>query len=330
MRYTIALSVATLLPLGALAEVPVVVTDIPPVHSLVAQVMGDLGSPVLLLERGGNAHSYQMKPSQVQALADAGLVVWIGPEMTPWLERGLEGTAGQARQLVLLHAEGTEALAYGEEGGHDHEGHDDHAEGHEGHDHEEQAGSPEGDHDHDHEEEAHHHDGLDPHAWLDPHNAEAWLGLIAAQLSELDPDNAAAYAANAAKAQAEIEALEAELTATLAPIQGKPFVTFHDAYSYFTGHFGLTVAGTIALGDAASPGAARLSELRAGLEAGEALCIFPEAAHDAKQVEQMAEGAQVKLGGALEPEGSTLEPGPALYGDLMRGLAQTLVDCLEA
>lgn len=313
MRYTISLTVATLMAGQALAEVPVVVTDIPPVHSLVAQVMGDLSAPVLLLEQGGNAHSYQMKPSQVQALADAGLVVWIGPEMTPWLERGLEGTAGQARQLVLLHAEGTEALAYGEEGGRDHEGHD--------------HGPEEA---HDHEEEGHDHEGLDPHAWLDPHNAEAWLGLIATQLAEIDPDNAAVYAANADKARADIEALEAELTAMLAPVQGKPFVVFHDAYNYFTGHFGLTVAGTIALGDAASPGAARLSELRAGLEAGAALCIFPEAAHDAKQVEQMAEGVAVKLGGALEPEGSTLEPGAALYGDLMRGLAQTLVDCLKA
>ncbi|GHC65926.1 zinc ABC transporter substrate-binding protein [Neogemmobacter tilapiae] len=329
MRYTIALAVSTLMAGPALAEVPVVVTDIPPVHSLVAQVMGDLGTPVLLLEQGGNAHSYQMKPSQVQALAEAGLVVWIGPEMTPWLERGLEGTAGQARQLVLLHAEGTEALAYGEAGAHDHEGHDDAEHDHEEHDHEGHDHGPEGGHDHDHEAEGHHHEGLDPHAWLDPHNAEAWLGLIAGELSTLDPDNAATYAANAEKAQAEIEALEAELTATLAPVQGKPFVVFHDAYNYFTGHFGLTVAGTIALGDAASPGAARLSELRSGLEAGAALCIFPEAAHDAKQVEQMAEGAAVKLGGALEPEGSTLEPGPALYGQLMRGLAQTLADCLK-
>ena len=49
MRYIITfLAAAT----PALGEVPQVVTDIPPVHSLVAQVMGDLGEPVLLLERG--------------------------------------------------------------------------------------------------------------------------------------------------------------------------------------------------------------------------------------------------------------------------------------
>jgi ABC-type Zn2+ transport system substrate-binding protein/surface adhesin len=50
MRYTIALSLASLFAAAPAlrAEVPVVVTDIGPVHALVAGVMGDLGAPVLL------------------------------------------------------------------------------------------------------------------------------------------------------------------------------------------------------------------------------------------------------------------------------------------
>ncbi|MBL9049588.1 MAG: zinc ABC transporter substrate-binding protein, partial [Tabrizicola sp.] len=46
MRYIIT---AVLASTPALAEVPSVVTDIPPVHALVAEVMGDLGQPELLL-----------------------------------------------------------------------------------------------------------------------------------------------------------------------------------------------------------------------------------------------------------------------------------------
>ena len=50
MRYTISLCLASLaLATPLQAEVPRVVTDIPPVHALVAQVMGDLGTPELLL-----------------------------------------------------------------------------------------------------------------------------------------------------------------------------------------------------------------------------------------------------------------------------------------
>jgi zinc transport system substrate-binding protein len=313
MRYTISFLAASLIGTSALAEVPRVVTDIPPVHSLVAQVMGDLGQPVLLLDRGADPHSFQLRPSQATDVAEAGLIVWIGPEMTPWLDRAVDGLSADLPRLTLIETEGTEILEYGAEGAHDHE---EHAE--EEHSAEEHEG-----------EEAHHdHDGADPHAWLDPHNAEHWLGLIAVELSRIDPEHAATYTANADTAKARIAALNGALEVQLAPLQGKPFVVFHDAYNYFTGHYGLTVAGTIALGDAASPGAASLAELRAGLQAGDALCIFPEAAHDPKQVAQMAEGVDVRIGGALEPEGSTLEPGPALYEALMQGLADTLTECL--
>ncbi|MDD8023196.1 MAG: zinc ABC transporter substrate-binding protein, partial [Paracoccaceae bacterium] len=55
-----------LLSAPAMAAVPQVVTDIPAVQSLVAQVMGDLGTPAVLLDKGANAHSYQLRPSQAR------------------------------------------------------------------------------------------------------------------------------------------------------------------------------------------------------------------------------------------------------------------------
>ena len=66
-----------LLTAPAMAAVPQVVTDIPAVGSLVAQVMGDLGAPEVLLDQGANAHNYQLRPSQARALQSADLVFWI-------------------------------------------------------------------------------------------------------------------------------------------------------------------------------------------------------------------------------------------------------------
>lgn len=365
MRYTIALSLASLLTsTAALAEVPRVVTDIPPVHSLVAMVMGDLGTPALIMDRGGNAHDLQLRPSQAASIAEAQLAVWTGAAMAPWMERALEGLGDGVPRLTLLDVEGTHLQEFGQGAAHDHDhgheekaghGHDaDHAEkanhdhGHDhakeeehdhGHDH---AKEEDHDHGHDHAKEAaqehgdhddhagHDHSGTDPHAWLEPHNAEHWLKVIAAELSRLDPANAATYAANAASGAEAIEALEGEITAILAPVKDRPFVVFHDAYGYFAGHFGLNVAGAVRLGDASSPGAARLRDLRAGMEADAALCAFPEAGHDAALVEQMAEGTKVRVGGILDPAGAALTPGQALYADLMRGLAVTIADCLSA
>lgn len=308
MRYIITSVLASLIASEAVAEVPRVVTDIPPVHSLVAMVMGDLGQPVLLLDQRGDAHDVQLRPSQAGAIADADLVVWIGPEMSPWLDHVIDGGGTKGAVLGLLAAEGTFRQGYGDEG-HDHAG-ESHAD-REAHDH-----------------EGHEHSGTDPHAWLDPHNAEAWVGLIAAELGRLDPANADAYAANAASAAERIAALETEVATTLSPVRDRPFVVFHEAYGYFAGHFGLTIAGAVSEGDAASPGAARLRELQEAAK-GRALCIFPEANHDPALSAQLAEATGTRLGGALDPEGSALEPGAGLYPALLTGLAQTLAECLS-
>lgn len=316
MRYMITLAFAST-PLfatafaPAFAEVPLVVTDIPPVHALVAEVMGDLGQPTLLLARGADEHDFQLKPSQAAAVAESGLVVWIGPELTPWLDSAMENRPAGAPALALLDAKGTVTRAYsGKNGDEKEEEAHDEAEGQE------------------HDHEGHSHDGTDPHAWLDPDNGKIWLGLIAAELSLLDPENAAVYAANAAAASDRITALDTDLAALLAPVQGKPLVTFHAAYGYFGEHYGLTLAGSIALGDAASPGAQRLSELRTTMEAGDVLCIFPEVQHDPALVTQMAEGTGARIGGAIDPVGSTLEPGPGAYAALLTGIAQSLADCV--
>lgn len=293
---------ATALAFGqaAWADTPKVVTDFGPVQSLVAMVMGDLGTPDMMLPKGGDAHDFQLRPSQAQDLAAADLVVWVGPEMTPWMARALE-SLGSGVSLPLLDAPETLTRTFEaeEEGAHDHENHE------------------------------HAHESVDPHAWLEPENARVWLGLIAEALSQADPAQAETYRANAKAAQAEVTVIEADVTAILAPVKDKPFAAAHDAYGYFATHFGMQNEGSLRMGDAAPSGAAHLAELQDLLKADGAVCVFPEANHTDASARQMAEATGARLGAALDPEGSMLTPGPALYGDLMRGLARSMADCLS-
>lgn len=310
---------ATALP--ALAEVPRVVADTPVVGALVQQVMGDLGQPEVLLAAGGDAHHYQLRPSQAGSLQDAGLLVWVGPEMSPWLDRPAAALTAKGDALALLAAPGTQRQNFASGGeDHDHEGHDHAGHDHDGHDHD-SAG--------DADEDGHHHSGVDPHAWLNPDNGRVWVQAIAEALAARDPQNAATYRANAATAEAGIAALDGELRATLAPVQGKPFVVFHDAYGYFTTHFGLKPAIAVSLGDASTPSAGRLRTIRDQIAAGGAVCAFPEANHDARLIASVTEGSSTRSGGALDPEGSSLPPGPDLYAEVLRGMAATLTECLD-
>lgn len=308
MRYIISLALASL-PLSALAEVPQVVTDIPPVHALVAQVMGALGSPTLLLEKGADEHDFQLRPSQMQAIADADAAIWVSPVLTPWLERAL--AESPAASLTLLDAPGTQTQPYAMDHG-GHAGYADHSAD-----------------EYDQPEPSHDKEGADPHAWMNPVNAAHWTDLIAAELSRQDPENAATYSANATTTKARIKAMDAEIAAQLAPLQGKAFVSFHAAYGYFTTHYGLAQAGSLALGDASTPGAARLTALQAEMQAGNYACAFPEIQHDPALLEQVMAGSAVKLGAALDPVGSSLDFGPDAYDTLMRSLANTLTDCLK-
>lgn len=174
-------------------------------------------------------------------------------------------------------------------------------------------------------------EGTDPHAWLDPTNAEAWLGTIAATLGKLDPEHAATYRANADAAQQAIRALDERLKTELAPAKGVPIVEFHDAFGYFADHYGLNVVGTIELGDAATPSAARLAEIRKIVRDGKAVCVFPEAGRDPKFIATVVEGtgARVGAGQDLEATRAADTPTAGLYADLLGNLARTVADCVN-
>lgn len=293
--HVLVLALMAAAPTGA--EVPRVVVDIAPVHSIVARVMQGLGEPDLILPPGSTPHTAALRPSQARALQAADLLVWIGPELTPWLEKPVATLTGDADHLALLDAEATLRLVFRDTGEDDHDD----------------------EHDHDHH-------GTDPHAWLDPQNGAIWLGLIADRLAGLDPANAGQYRTNAAAGQAELAALEQEIAATLAPVRDRPFVAFHDAYQYFEARFGLHLAGTIATGDAHDPGPARLVQLRDALGDADIACAFSEPQFNDGLLRTVLEGSDIPVA-MLDPMGSALPQGPDLYPGLLRGMAQAIADC---
>jgi zinc transport system substrate-binding protein len=174
----------------------------------------------------------------------------------------------------------------------------------------------------------HAHQGIDPHAWLDPVNGMVWLGVIADVLAERDPAHAALYEANAAAAREKLQGLLAELEATLQPVRGRGFVVFHDSFQYFENRFGVEAVGAISFADASAPGPRRLQEVREAIAAAGVRCVLAEPQFDPGLVETVAEGQGVRVR-EIDPLGVGLEPGPELYAELLQGVAGTLVECLR-
>ncbi|CAO3415719.1 zinc ABC transporter substrate-binding protein ZnuA [Azospirillum doebereinerae] len=306
---------ATLANAGpALADAPKVVVSIKPIHSLVASVMQGVGEPALLVRGGASPHTYTLKPSDAKALSTADLVVWVGPEMESFLEKPLASNAAKATVVTLMTVPGM-ALLDAREGGaweaHDH-----------GHEHGHGDHKKKDAHDHDGD-----HDEVNTHLWLDPVNARRIVTATAEALAAKDAANAEAYRTNAERALHSIDALDAELKATLAPVAAKPFVVFHDAYQYYEARYNLSAVGSITVNPDRRPSAKRLSAIRAKIAGLEASCVFAEPQFEPALVRTVTEGTKARTG-VLDPEGADLPEGVALYPALMRNLAASLRGCL--
>jgi zinc transport system substrate-binding protein len=276
----------------AQAQAPRVVTDIAPVHSLVARAMQGVGAPEVLLPAGASPHDHALRPSEARLLSDASLVIWVGPDLTPWLEAPLEALAPAASRLVLSDVDRLTALpireggAFGEHGpeeGDEHDEHDDHGE----------------------------ESGIDPHLWVDPENGQLWLEAIARALSALDPENSEAYASNALAGAAEIAGQSARISAQMGAAP-RPYLAYHDAFQYAETWLGLVGVGAISSGHAVELGPARLAQLRDEVSEQGVSCILAEPQFNPGLVEAvMGEGRGRVV--TIDPLGGGFEAGPTLY-----------------
>jgi len=83
------------------------------------------------------------------------------------------------------------------------------------------------------------HEDLDPHIWLNPVYAQLQVKNIANALSNSDPTNKNYYQSNAAIYNKELDLLDSKIRTELSGCK-TDFITFHNAFSYFSEEYGLT------------------------------------------------------------------------------------------
>ena len=167
----------------------------------------------LLVPMGADPHDWEPTIRDREKLQKADVIIVNGIGYEHWLD-SFDSNDNQG--ILVDTSNGISTL--------DSEKHDDH--------------TKEDDHD-GHEEDKHNHGDLDPHIWLNPVYAQLQVKNIANALSNSDPTNKNYYQSNAAIYNKELDLLDSKIRTELSGCK-TDFITFHNAFSYFSEEYGLT------------------------------------------------------------------------------------------
>lgn len=233
-----------------------VVASLKPLGFIASAIADGVTDTQVLLPDGASEHDYSLRPSDVKRLQGADLVVWVGPEMEAFMEKSVRNIPDNKQVTIAQLADVKPLLMKGAD-----DDEDEHA--HTG------ADEEKGD--------VHHHHGeYNMHLWLSPEIARATAVAIHEKLVELMPQSRAKLDANLKDFEAQLAATDKQVGNELAPLKGKGYFVFHDAYGYYEKHYGLTPLGHFTVNPEIQPGAQRLHEIRTQLVEQKATCVFAE------------------------------------------------------
>lgn len=245
-----------------------VVTTTADLQSLVEAVAGERVSVVALASAGSNAEEYAPRPQDLDRLRGAQMVVRVGLDYDLWLDRLLR----QSGNPALLrggpgYVDASNAIVLLEVKG---------------------GGLSGG---------GHAHGTGNPHYWLDPANAEVITGNIVEALARLDSTNAKYYEQRRIDFLAHLEQRIHAWQVKLAPLSGKPLLTYHNNWPYFARRFRLNFAATIEPRPGVAPSPAALAELIRRMRQEQVAVIVRHPQEPAREVDFLARkvGARVAI-----------------------------------
>lgn len=273
-----------------------VATSFYPLTFIVEHVGKDLADVYQISAQGADPHTYEPTPQQIRRVYDADLLVFNGQGQDPWAERIRQDLAeGGTRVLVATELVALMGLEEEQE-----EEHDDHGE-------------------------------WDPHVWLDPVLVGQIAQAVSKELSQLDPDNAAVYAASTASFVEELHQLDRELQAALSDCALDSIVVSHGAFRYLAHRYNFETLEIAGLSPSAEPSPARLAELSEVAEERGITHIFFETHVSPALSRTLADeiGAQTLVLHSVEALTQAEQAAGKNYFDLMRLNLQNLRTALH-
>ena len=178
-----------------------IISTIFPHYDWVRQIIGEENinnfDLTLLLDNQIDLHNYNPSAADIAKIANCDVFIYVGGHSDDWVDSILKQAVNADMLVINLIDLLGDMIIYDDE-------HDDHDDDHD-----------DDDDDHDDDDDDDHDDEIDEHIWLSLSRAKLICEAIAEMLSETDPDNAAAYKANADAYIAKLSALHAEYQAAV-------------------------------------------------------------------------------------------------------------------
>jgi zinc transport system substrate-binding protein len=267
---------------------PKIVTTFLPIHLFTEAVVGETGQVEILISPGTEVHDYQATPDDAKILAAADILVENGLGIEEFLG-SLVANAGNSQLQQIVASERIEVIK-------------------------EEAGEP-AEHE-EKEEHGHHHQGGNPHVWLDPVLAQQQVANIRDRLMEIDSTNADSYRTNARNYIQQLKQLDSEFKQKLVPVKGCNFITFHDAFPYLAERYGLKQEAIVEIPeDSITP--KDIQRVQQAAEQYQVKALLTEPGIEDKRIQQISSDLNLPLE-AIDPLESG-ETDPQYYFQVMRG-----------
>lgn len=250
----------------------------------------------LTSETTGCIHDYVLTTSELVALAKADVLVINGASMEGFMDKVISNFEDldiieASNGIETIHEECEEEKV-------------EHDEQHEGHNHE-----------------------TNPHVFVSVKNYIKQVQNICDKLAKIDSANKERYESNTKSYIAKLQELEQDIANTIATLDSKNIVTFHNTFDYFASDYGLNVVGAIENEHGKTPSAGEISSLIENIKSNNVKAIFVEPEYSLKLVDTIAKetGAKVYM---LNPVTSG-ENNKDAYINIMRENLNVLKEALS-
>ena len=170
-----------------------------------------------------------------------------------------------------------------------------------------------------------------PHLWMDPVMAKAYVGKIRDGLVAVDPQHAQSYRRNAAAYDVRLDELAAAIRKKIdtIPPSRRNMIVFHNAWQYYNDRFGITTLGFVERNPGQEPNPQQIAELIDLAKKLKVRAVFSEPEYSPKILYTIAQGAGIKVVENLYDDSVGTDPRVSTYPAMLLYDTNVIVAALK-